>query len=452
MAKPLVLYIDHRQFIEEVKESISGFNFPWELTIRDIKEEDKLTPGDQPQETAAALAAEKARQEEKENLHRSADTLIEAGSFEKALKILNNLLNQDPQDTRAAEKVGQLESWLETEHVINLKINKKDYENAIQLLEDLSLRVPVGEGQQRLLTRLNELKRERVKELENLEDQLNHTTEISRKLDIIEDILGIAPEEIGRTFIDKREALINALEKRRRKERKRKEKTRKRKLRAAYAAIIALFIGLFVYPPVKEMISMNFIKKNIETDPGKVLPLIIRKLETKDTETLRILKEKAEYSIKVNKSEEMIQEAYELTLLNKYEQALTILADVKEIFEGRALPQFVIEAEKDIKTRAAKYNLDLARKETGIMQKYLYYARARDYAVRKTAINKEMKEFEKNNKNELLKYLLKEASAALTGEKCEQARYLIRLCFQIEPNNRNVLELREKIHSQCPNK
>lgn len=448
MAQPLILYINHDRFIYEVKESITGFNFPWEITLETIKEENNAGEKKKQDETGNKNT-DNARLREK--LHQSADALIEAGSYPKALEILNKLWQKDPADNQAAEKIGQLESWIQTQKEIDRKLENDDYENAINLLEDLSVRVPVGEGQKRLLNQLNEIKQKRVNQLENLQNELNHTADISKQVSIIEKIIEIAPEDMARTFATKKEDLERKLEIRIKKKIERKEKARKWKLGLAIAAITALVIYFFVYPGIRDRIEMQFIRDNIETAPGKALTRINEKLEKKDTKELRRLKEKALDNVKTKKSMALIQKAKEALHQNKIEESFKFVEQAKKLFEGTALPQCVIEGEKYIKTTASDYYLKLARDETLLGQKYLYYANAHEYGVKKIDIFNEMKTFERKNKRAIVLFLLKQAFQALAEEKCEAAKYFIGLGFHVDPNNPQVLALREEIDSQCPN-
>ncbi|UCH94772.1 MAG: hypothetical protein JSV88_31555 [Candidatus Aminicenantes bacterium] len=435
----LIIHEKLKEYVKSIKRSMHALAFSWKIKI-EILDNTGIEPENGKSAPRFQAPSVKLKQPEE-----SIDVLIEAGSYEKALEILSQFLDQDPGHREAADKIGKLENWLRMKKQIRESDN---YSTAVDLLEKLTLEVPAGAGQQQLLDQLNQLKTKWQLEIEGLQRELDETRDLKKKSPVLEQLIKIAPPEMKEDFI------------RRKKENDKKIQKEQTflvvfLLGISLAAIAALLVFSVIIPGIYCSKNIKNIEEIINSNPEQA-KLIIENIEQKcDSEKIAALKELAEEKTREKRSQPLIDEARKWAEKNNFERAFAAIDRIKkEIYKGISPPQWVKQVQEQIKNKASHYYLEQARGGGDPGEKYINYHKASKYSPHDESFLTEMSTYLEKNKDKVLKSLKRELKALLENKtlersECERAKYLKELCIKIKPTDMEVLALNEEIYERC---
>lgn len=438
----MILHEKLKEYVKGIKKSMHALTFPWKLRIETLdntgfeSENGTLDLRFQPPPV-------KVKQPEE-----SIDVLIEAGSYEKALEILSQFLEQEPTHREAANKIGKLENWLHMKKQIQENQQDNNYGTAVDLLEKLTLEVPAGAGQQQLLNQLNQLKTKWQQEIEALQRELDETRNLKKKSQVLEQLIKIAPPEMKEEFILRKKENDKKIQ---------KEQTFLVVflLGISLVAIAASLIFFVIIPRIYCSKNIKNIEEIINSNPEQAKS-IIENIEQKcDSEKIAALKELAEEKTREKQGQPFVEEARKWAEKNNFEKAFAAIDRIKkEIYKGISPPKWINEVQEQIKNKASHDYLEQARKGSEPGNKYINYHKASQYSPHDESLVTEMNTYLEKNKDKVLKSLKRELKALLENKtlersECEKAKYLKELCLKIKPTDMEVLALNEEIYQRC---
>lgn len=431
MEESYILYTEgYNKFERSLKDCFNTFNFPWKL---EINESSHLPPPPPPPPPP-------------DNQSQTINHLIEAGSYEDALKVLKKIHRKSPADEDVAKKIGKVKNWLELKAEFKEAAQNLKYETAADIIDKLTTNVPPGDGKEKLLLEQNEFKKEWQRELDGKYTQLRETKKLEKKILIIEELIEIVPAHEIEELTRQKEKYRILIENRHEREKNKNKVFLAAIIVAAIIIIVIAFYFLKMKPDAAFRKEINHAESIIDTKPEKALPLIETLQRKNDIEELKRLKEKAIYNIKIKKCDRYLREAKDYAEQKHFDKMSATLAKIREEFEGITIPQSIKKKEDQLKQKASHYYLDKARIATNPGEKFIHYHTASLNTPYDSSLLKEIKDFREQKTEPILRALLQKAG---NESNCTKALKLIALCMKVKATDPRVLALRERIHLRC---
>lgn len=408
-----------------------------------VEASESPVPGEPKTEAVKAPKEEKKRgaglndDEKRKRANKGVSTLIEMGSYKKALELLER--GFDLLDDFSVEEMGKIRNWMQLSDDVERYIDQGHLESAVSILEKLIRDVPPGAGKQRLCVQLESISRQRDKEIKILRGRLKEAEKSSDKLQILTQLVRIVPpdaaEELAR---EKEKALKDAT--------RRKARTWASILASVIILFTAIILAAYVIPGISLQKRISRIEKALRQDPNEALALVKELQRGQDSDSIRELRERAENATRARACRTLMHEAEVLAQNNQFDQAFGIYGRIREeVFRGTPVPEFFMDSEKKLYQDASAYYSRQGDEEASLLEKFLLYDLAAN-SMASIDIRQKRNRFLADNKGAILEALLQRAA---TTTDCPESKRLVKLCKEIRMSDPRVLRLQEEIYKRC---
>ncbi len=375
--------------------------------------------------------------EKKKRANKGINTLIEMGSYEKALELLER--GFDLLDDFSVEEMGKLRNWIRLSEDVERYIDQGHLESAISTLEKLIRDVPSGAGKQRLGVQLESIVKNRDKEIKVLRGRLIEAETSSDKVQILTQLIKIVPSEAAEELArEKEKVLKDAI--------RRRARTWAVILASVIILSAAVILVTFVIPGISFKKKISRIEEALKKNPDEALALVKELQRGRDSDSIRELRERAENSAREKACRTLMRQAEELARNNQFDQAFEIYGRIREeVFRGMPVPGFFKDGEKKLYQDASAYYSRQGDEETRLLEKFLLYDLAAN-SMATSDIRQKRNNFLADNSGPILEALLQRAG---TTTDCPESKRLVKLCKEIRMSDPRVLRLQEEIYRRC---
>lgn len=383
---------------------------------------------------------EDERQQTRRDVQSRCEVMIKGGELKDAVDLLQDTFTSDPGFEYAREWLGKVKKWHSMQAEAEERIEGGEYHLGVDLMETLAKELPAGEGRQQMIARAENSRKAWVKELENLQGQYRQTKELPQRIRILDQLIKIAPAGTVEKISVERQNLVL-----------RRSKQRSRALILGLGGTVAVVGGLaflfLILPGMRYGSALNSAEAKIGNSPQAALEELQMLQRQDDTEKVRRLIEKAEFEVRAQGSRDVLTEMDKLMAAGNFELAEANLARVKqEIYKGMALPDMVLEKEREFRSKAADHFMKQASGGNDPSQQYIDLLMAKRFSASSSEVSRAISDLLVRSGEAVLNGIMSRAET--TGD-CPRAKELLEMAMRIKAADPRLLALRERIYRRC---